>query len=262
MVKEKIISTLGEFTAEVEAIALTDEILWFRGTGNKDYKLLPSLYRHPKIKDPIALIAQEQEILNRFKQRSYPYLTRTPADEWDFFFIMQHFGVPTRLLDWSENPFVALYFALTSAARDSISKAYASDAAIWVLDPKKWNEKALEDISVAEILSPDDPLMGVYRPSNKRMRGNTVTIFGNHNSTRIVAQKGAFVLFGKKMDPMEEVFVTDSYPIDCLQKLIIPVDAIGPMLKSLTRIGITDSVVFPDLEGLAKEIKRKYEYPV
>lgn len=261
MVTKKVVSTLGKFTGEVEKISSLNDVAWFRGAGNANYKLLPSLYRHPVITDSSTLIAQEQEILKRFKQRSLPYLTRTTTEDWDFFFIMQHFGVPTRLLDWSENPFVSLYFALASAKADSGGN-YTNDAAVWVLFPKIWNEKALEDISISDVLSPDDSLMTGYKPSSPRMRSNSVAIYGNHNSARIVAQKGAFVLFGRDMVSMENVFTRDSYPTNCLRKLIIPAASIQPMLIALSRIGITDSVVFPDLEGLAKEIKRTYNYPV
>jgi hypothetical protein len=261
MVTNRIVSTLGEFTGEVEAISSLGDIIWFRGAGDTNYKLLPSLFRHPVISDSPTLISQEQEILKRFKQRSLPYLTRSTSEDWDFFFIMQHFGVPTRLLDWSENPFVSLYFALSSAKFDSAGN-YDADAAVWVLYPNKWNEKALADISITDVLSPDDSLMTGYKPSSTRMRSNSVAIYGNHNSARIVAQKGAFVLFGRDMTAMEDVFDRDVYPADCLKKLIIPSAYIKPMLTSLSRIGITDSVIFPDLEGLAKEIKRTYDYPV
>jgi hypothetical protein len=115
---EETISSLVEFTTAVEqARQSANGPLWFRGVGDSDYTLEPSLFRHPKRRESLDVLELEHELLLRFRQRSVPYLDRTVGDDWDCLFLMQHFGVPTRLLDWSENPFVALYFALTSANR-------------------------------------------------------------------------------------------------------------------------------------------------
>ncbi|WP_461040022.1 FRG domain-containing protein [Spirosoma harenae] len=248
---------------EVETMSAANNIIWYRGASNVSYKLLPTLYRHPSINDSAVLINQEGEILKRFKQRSLPYITRTTTDDWDFFFLMQHFGVPTRLLDWTENPFVALYFALSGARRNQHGN-YEADVAVWELVPDKWNTKSLDDISITTVINPDDSLMTGYetKATFARIRKQSVAIYGNYNSVRIVAQKGAFVLFGKEIIAMEEVFVRDAYPGDCLKKIIIPNGFIEPMMTALSRIGITDSVIFPDLEGLAKEIKRAFKYTI
>ncbi|MPR36513.1 FRG domain-containing protein [Salmonirosea aquatica] len=264
MVPEITVTSLGEFMVEVENTSTVNNIIWYRGASNINYKLLPTLYRHPTITDSIDLINQENEILKRFKQRSLPYITRTTTDDWDFFFLMQHFGVPTRLLDWTENPFVALYFALSGAATDTHGN-FTNDVIVWEMVPEHWNTKSLEDISITTVVDPDDPLMSGYvntKSNITRIRKQSVAVYGNYNSVRIVAQKGAFVLFGKEMIAMEDVYVRDMYPPDCLKKIIIPTTHIGSMMSSLSRIGITDSVIFPDLEGLAKEIKRAFKFKV
>jgi hypothetical protein len=75
-----------------------------------------------------------------------------------------------------------------------------------------------------------------------------------------VAQKGVFVLFGTRTDPMERAYKENGYPEDCLIKVEIKRDHVGDMLDSLINIGITDSVVYPDLSGLAVEIKRHFGF--
>ncbi len=86
-------------------------------------------------------------------------------------------------------------------------------------------------------------------------------MYGSYNSPRIVAQRGAFMVFGSDTSPMETfkentVAVTD----DVLEKLLIPGAKVEGILKGLSSIGYTDSVIFPDLDGLAREIKRGYGF--
>jgi hypothetical protein len=92
----------------VETFQSESTVSWYRGCHDKGHKLEPTLYRH-KTKKKIQEIADlETDVTTRFVQRSLPFLQRTLTNDWDKLFLMQHYGVPTRLLDWSENPFVAI----------------------------------------------------------------------------------------------------------------------------------------------------------
>ena len=178
---------------------------------------------------------------------------------------MQHYGIPTRLLDWTENPFIALYFALTSASFKIVSskREYEEDACVWVLDPVIWNQESLKDFSYKKgILSVEDHFIDSYKPRTPygNIREKPVALFGTHNSSRIVSQRGVFTVFGKKIQPLETTYIEDSFPQDCLIKLTFPKEKILTLLNSLNSIGITDSVVYPDLEGLAKELRRYYKF--
>src|SRR5207237_7779342 len=138
--------------------------LWYRGSGFAGHALLPSLYRHKKAKTPEAFADLERQLMTRFRQRSIPYHNRSLVDDWDALFFMQHYGVPTRLLDWTENPFIALHFALMDATRASSSRL-RQDAAVWMLDPVLWNRHALKHVSFeGGVLSPDDEALKGYRP--------------------------------------------------------------------------------------------------
>lgn len=105
-----------------EYVGLVDEIqsqcqnsIWYRGCGESTYELIPSLYRHPSIKNVKELANLEYKLMIRFRQRSIPFHNKSIEDDWESLFFMQHCGVPTRLLDWTESPFIALYFAMMSA---------------------------------------------------------------------------------------------------------------------------------------------------
>ena len=94
------------------------------------------------------------------------------------------------------------------------------------------------------------------------MNIHPVALLGTHNSARIVAQRGVFTIFGKNTSPMEKVFEDNNFPANCLTKLILPKEKIDEISKALFAIGFLDSVIFPDLPGLAKEIKRTFGFGV
>src|SRR4051794_14108420 len=101
----KTASTIGDLVKALHELMHTGDARWFRGHADSTWKLLPSLARLPnKIEAELALI-------KRFKQNAYSIGDVPPeSEDWRWLFLMQHHGAPTRLLDWSENPLVALYF--------------------------------------------------------------------------------------------------------------------------------------------------------
>jgi hypothetical protein len=264
VVREEKIDSLPSYLALIEKARLS-QLLWYRGCGSCAYPLLPSLYRHQKRKTPEALAELEGQLMTRFRQRSIPYHSRSLTDDWDTLFFMQHYGVPTRLLDWTENPFIGLHFALMGANRTPRRRLFTSDAAVWVLDPVAWNQYSLS-VSLLNfdggVLSPGDEAMRRYRPAPKfaGMPNLPAALYGTHNSTRIVAQQGVFTIFGREKKPMEQVFDVEGFPDECLTKIILDKSLILQLRKSLLSHGITESLVFPDLEGLAREIKRVFGF--
>src|SRR5688572_8122191 len=102
------------------------KIVWFRGQACEGWKLLPSIMRAP------SRVENEMVLLKRFKQHSFPFLERIPDEEWEWLFIMQHYAVQTRLLDWSESPLVGLYFAMQEPKKAADKK---KDAALWCIYP-------------------------------------------------------------------------------------------------------------------------------
>ncbi len=266
-IREEKPDSLPTFLNIIEDLQVAaGESLWYRGCGKNSYCLLPSLYRHKKVKTPDQFAKLEQNLIIRFKQRSIPYHSRQLADEWSVLFFMQHYGIPTRLLDWTENPLIALYFALMGAPFKQYANGdlkFKDDACVWVLDPGKWNRYALNVQSYSGgVLSTGDEALKGYKPSPdfSNMYKFPVALYGEHNSPRIVAQQGVFTIFGQIITPMEKTFIEQNFPEDSLIRIIINSEVIASMRKSLLRHGITESVVYPDLEGLALEIKRSFDF--
>ena len=137
------------------------------------------------------------------------------------------------------------------------------DATLWVLNPSEWNRKSLAHLGFNRgPLSPHDQELTGYAPATdiSLMNSAPVALFGTHNSPRIVAQRGVFVIFGKALDPREVLYSKLEYPESCLAKLVIQAGVVEDLLNSLIRVGYTDSTVFPDLDGLAKEIRRFFRF--
>ncbi len=250
--------SFAELLDFIEQFQSRSIVSWYRGCHNFGHTLVPSLYRHKKRRKIEELISLETEITTRFVQRSLPFISRTLVDEWDKLFFTQHYGVPTRLLDWTENPFVAIYFALVSP-----DESKNLDAAIWMCDPIAWNRAALEHISFqGAVLGQSSPILRPYSPGTdvKEFPMLPIMIYGSYNSPRIVAQRGGFALFGQGAKPMEEVYKTPKFPEGVLEKLEISHEKIQEIRLSLFRKGFTEFVVFPDLEGLAKEMRRIFDF--
>lgn len=257
-----------EFIGLIESIQdKTDSTLWYRGCGKSSYKLIPSLFRHKKKRKINELVELEYQLMTRFRQRSIPFHDKSLDNDFDSLFFMQHYGVPTRLLDWTENPFIAFYFAVMSSDLyyQKNKLRYSNPTSIWILDPIKWNRHALRHESFdQDILSTIDEQLKGYKPTSQftRMNDLPVSLFGSHNSPRIVAQRGVFIIFGQNMFPMEKIYEIENFPNNCLIKVTLNKSVLPKMRKAILNHGITESVVFPDLDGLAKEIRRTFEFEV
>jgi hypothetical protein len=240
--------------------------LWYRGCGKSTYQLKPSLFRHPTKTAIADIVDIETNLMNRFYSRSVPFLEHGLQKGWESLFLAQHYGVPTRLLDWSENPLIGLYFALRYSPHHFISGniVYESDVAVWMFNPIEWNKHALNNHAINSVLgSDDDPLKGYATTADYRQLNlNPVALYGIHNSHRIVAQRGTFTIFGQDTRPMEDIYINSSYSPNLLIKIVFQKGFLPKINSSLFEIGITDSVVFPDLDGLSRELKRHFKFEV
>jgi hypothetical protein len=231
------------------------EQFWFRGCSDSRYRLVPSLFRHPSVSAIEQLLEMEIRLLTRFKQRSVPFLQAgLPTTDWDCLFLMQHFGVPTRLLDWSENAQVGLWFALKPGIDLGGDD---TESAVWMLDPVSWNRRMLAFQSYkGGVLSPGvDVQLDGYAPGARRdvMNVAPAALYGTHNSPRIVAQRGVFTIAGKDTKPLEEFADTGDHSE--LTRILIPAPSRKSMLEELRRMGVTESMIYPDLQGLAQELQ-------
>jgi hypothetical protein len=124
---DRRIRSLKDFLNELKLRKRLGQPIWYRGQEKVNWGLAPTIARAR------GGITAEIPLITRFKQNALPLLDERPANEWEWLFVMRHHGVPTRLLDWTESPLTALYFA--------VHRAPNSDGAIWGLLPIALNEE-------------------------------------------------------------------------------------------------------------------------
>jgi hypothetical protein len=226
----------------VEALRLNppDAMTWYRGHSDERWKLVPSIARAPRTVDA------ELTLLKRFKQNAYPFLTRPPMDEWEWLFLMQHYGVPTRLLDWTESPLVGLYFAVCDTSSHDV------DGCVWALQPVELNDAA----RLRPKYPLDVPLFGQdqeldnYLPTHIHhspgMQSNTPAAgIAPRQFERVYAQMGCFTITHRDQTALQDV---DGHR---LAKYRLPATAKEGILEELRHLRVTQLTVFPELSNVA-----------
>lgn len=222
---------------------------WFRGHGNAAWALDPGWYRLPPPGTGVGdAWYNERTLLVDFKLRAPRYIDLPPRSDWEWLFWMQHYGLPTRLLDWSESSLIALYFAV----RDHPG---TGDAAVWVLNPWQLNKQSLGDYEIPDAGSPRVAAWGPVQDGGRLEAGPPVAIKPVHASPRIAAQKGFFTIHGTVRGGLERFARYRSGGRPGLVKLVIPAGRVVGIKSDLEVAGVTETTIFQELDGLAREIK-------
>jgi len=217
---------------------------WYRGQADKSWTLLPGYLRSSKS-------LSEGTLISRFRQSAALLTERFPRESFDWLFLMQHYGVPTRLLDWTESPLIALYFALNDP-----SHSKDTDAALWLLKPTELNKNANIVDEEEENYIPsfeDEELKGYAYESlrtNRRVKLTPIATIATRNNARIQAQMGAFTIHHNDDVPIESVGEKSH-----TTKYIIPKSAKSKLAGELSILGITRFSVFPEMASIGYVIK-------
>ena len=255
----RTVMSLREFADEASALAAEGRTIWFRGARNVGHDLKPGLFRHPTLTTAADLIDLEWQLLNDYRHQAPPFKPTMPTADLELLFVMQHYRVPTRLLDWTENPFIALFFATENARDETLGSEL--DAAVWVIDPVELNKKTFPNrINAARVLGAYAKDLQGLLPA-PTIDGIEITtpcaIYGIHNTPRIVAQRGSFILYGRDTSSMEDQKTLKLMEDKVLRKIVVKGTSKREIFSHLFNMGISDSVVYPDLDGLSREIRNR-----
>lgn len=225
------IKSFVDYLTYVESLEnLGKGIVLFRGQSDKK-PLLPSVCRDTPEENSTGV---EKVMLEDLKRRSLLLMKNQLSNDWDWLVYAQHFGMKTRLLDWTSNPLTALWFACQNE--------YKMDASsyVYVLQAK---EKMIVN------LENDIP----FEPKATRI------LKPNINNERIVAQDGWFTVHrysrtaGKFVELEKNKEIKGN--VTCIE---IPKEIKGEILKKLSVFGVNNRTVFPDISGLCNHLNWKY----
>jgi hypothetical protein len=209
----------------------TDDLL-FRGQ-RQDWPLLPKIARIT-IRPGMDLPTAEQSLLEEFKLRAPSFVDLEPQTDWEWLSLAQHYGMPTRLLDWTSNPLAALWFAVQLPAKDE------APAVVWAFDPGLNNY-----VTAASQSSPFSV-------------GRTRVLQPKHIARRIIAQSGWFTVHkyirGKGFVPLDH----QGQYTAALKKILVPARHFARVRYGLGQCGVNAASMLTDLTGIASHIEWRH----
>jgi len=217
--------------------------LWWRGQ-ERDWDLLPSVNR------PTKRFVEEFLTFN-FSRKAMSRYSRCPSrdDFPSWLFLMQHYGLPTRLLDWSASPLVALFFALENFNIMQNDE----DSVLWGLDAPALNETQLGVRMISSAHS--DTVLPLFidaftQRENRSDSKQVAAVMTDEIDVRQLLQQSMFTIHGST-EPLNRLPGYEKF----LRKILIKKEAKLMCSVAMTDLGISRSALFPDLDNLAKELK-------
>jgi hypothetical protein len=253
---------LTNVRATAEQMAGREPRIWYRGVSNKEFQLLPTLFRQPPrpVQEGASISKRQQEknLFARFKTQAGQLLPSGPHSSWEILSLMQHHGFPTRMLDWTTSLFTAIYFALE----------YDSDLkspCLWLLNPFNLNEQS---INRRVIYDQVDTLPGKYEDFFPEQGASRVDSPAAASQTwppklplasapiwchaRALRQNGVFTIHGTDERPLEQ------QDKNLVRQIEIPENVYEALRRLLRDAALDHYSLFPDLDGLARALRKRY----
>ncbi|AFU69962.1 FRG superfamily protein [Psychroflexus torquis ATCC 700755] len=297
MNEEKSVKTVSEFIdlmhEKIANISTPNEIknIWFRGEGNNNFltPLVPKAFRQREghLNNKLTKTTVFEDVLNiegslksSFFREAEMFLNKNGINnnDWNKYFLMQHYGMQTRLLDWTESALIALYFSISD------NHFVENDSVVWLLSPHNYNKLVLNQLSngivqTGSIYFPQratrielidekgklnlDELFRMYlnldfehNHESYEKEFYPLAIYPYHLDERMRNQKSCFTIFGNEVNGILDFKDNHKY----LAKIIIDKNSKLKIRKELELLGVSERDVYPDLSGISRSIENKYNF--
>lgn len=237
------VTHLGKYFDVFNSLMKEGDTFWFRGHANIEWELTPSALRY----DTVGKRDRAIGLLADFKRFAEMKLERPPRpdEELKWVQLARHYGLPTRLLDWTRNAGAALYFACSGEPEE--------DGAVFTLKPAELNRRFGPEMPRVFDPNRDANVIGAYLELDGKQRRpgrRTIAINPTWNSDRIVVQQGVFTIAGS------ESFSLTSKEASSLVYVRIMRQYKKALLSELERVGINEMALFPELEHTCNYLKK------
>jgi hypothetical protein len=212
-----------------------------RGVADKRYTLSPSIARHRREQTGGNVTTLEKSLLDEFMRLSLRELEFVPDSEFEWVFLAQHHGLPTRLLDWSTNPLVGLYFA--------VERHDDRDGTLYLTRQQVTDQYELFDFRTADVLK-----KSVFAIQQKQ--GHFIFVRPKYKDRRYYNQASVFSCPARPYEELTPELLGN------LEMLTVP-GALKPQLRArLSMLGVSASFIYPGLDGIASQVKSLQYDPV
>ncbi|WP_119420593.1 FRG domain-containing protein [Desertibaculum subflavum] len=220
---------------------------WWRGHARSDWPLVPSVFRSSGVANRGPRF--EMNISNRFVQGARIRRSDCPPrdDHASWLLLMQHFGLPTRMLDWSESLLVALYFAVSD------DKNADQDGIVWALHPTIFNEQHIGRRGFAHARGKllNNLHAKAFNDEIALGSAQAAAVDPPHGDLRMLIQKACYTI-QEFRDGLETLPGSEKW----LRKIVVPHGRKDYWGRALGFMGLDQAAIFPDLQNLASHLSK------